>query len=346
MPLFAALLIILGVDSSNAACLGLGGDERLQNHCLLNTYSGRAIDYRTASLIDRRLRLAGSSLGLGIPSDETFSNYQSSYSTSFIMGYDSNINGGHPAKPLVVGNFTFNTDPELDLISGIFVGPTAQLGGRAIYGERKYLSYGVNGSYSFSTSTSDNIATINAHGCSLNHAVASWFVDACANHYRSQKTLATSLSNNFTFTVSNIFTTSSYNNQVKFGINHLRTKAYKHNQLLLSFDTIHPRGRFSSISLKIGKPVPEELFERVSVQGKVVFLVTNKPLTLTGKITESAGGLVFGAVRDDSSISLGLSYVVWPKLKVEFGYSYTDSTLDYFDSVTPTLGLQFVATEF
>ena len=345
---FLALAFALFHASTvSASCLGLGGDERLQNYCLLSAIDGKAIDYRTAAMIDSRLRRAGSSTGLGVPRSVPFDSSSVSFSVRPVLRYEGNINGGNPAKPLVIGNLTFNGDEALYKTSGAVVGLGASLNGRAIYGEGRYINYSLDSSYALSPSDDDRIATTSANVCSINHIAKSWYIDVCANQSRIYKTISDSSSSNLKFIASHILSSATKeHSQVKFGFNRLFADNYTQNQLILGIDTLHPSGLFTGVEATFGEAVPEQLVTRMSLAGIARLQVAGKPLTLNASFSNATGGLLFGVDRDAKSASVSASYPIWRNFNVTMGYTKTDSTIDYFDLASPILGIEFVPIKF
>lgn len=340
-------LELLLASAASASCIGLGGDERLQNYCLLNAIDGKAIDHRTAKMVDSRLRRAGSSTGLGFPRVVAFESSSMSFSVRPLLSYEANINGGNPDKPLMIGNLTFNGDEALYKTSGAVAGLGAILSGRTIYGEDKYLNYNFDTSYALSSSSDDRIATTSASVCSLNHIANSWYIDACANQSRMRKTLSDSSSSNLKLMAAYIFTSATKeHSQVKFGVNRFFADNYTQNQLVLGIDTLHPSSVFTGVEATFGEAIPEQLATRISVSGRVGLQVAGKPLTVNASFGEATGGLLFGVDRDAKSASISATYPVWRNFSATIGYTKTDSTIDYFDLDTPTLSIQFVPIEF
>ena len=127
-----------------ASCLKENAGSRLSIFCLVNSFNGKTIDLSTASLIGFNLKREGYAAGLGLPNRVDRTSIQT-YVTPTI-DYNSNINGGNPDRPLVLGGLTFTGDEEFLRREGIVAGLGAGVNGRSIYGEGKYSSYGISAS--------------------------------------------------------------------------------------------------------------------------------------------------------------------------------------------------------
>lgn len=107
-PVLRAEMLLCGVSvaifaatRSDANCLVSSPNERLSNFCMLERSDKAALSLRTVQVLDYRLKREGFSTGLGLKGrikQTTFQPYLSP-----ILKYSSNINGGNPEKPLVLG---------------------------------------------------------------------------------------------------------------------------------------------------------------------------------------------------------------------------------------------------
>ena len=82
------------------------GNERLTNHCLLETVKGKLVDEQTMQIVVFRLKREGYFGGLEKPSFQG-TLYPDIY-------YSENINGGNPNKNLVLGNLEFEGDFDIE----------------------------------------------------------------------------------------------------------------------------------------------------------------------------------------------------------------------------------------
>jgi len=343
------LIIIFYMNSVNANCLGFGAGERLENFCLLNAINGKTLDHDSAKIIDVRLRRVGRSTGLGIYIPQTKNMGNSFFSSSLkpLIRYEDNINGGNPAKPLIIGNLSFQGDEKLHKTSGFVGGLSANLNGRTIYAQRRYLDYNLSTSYALSPASSDRIAITNLRACSINHIKKLWFLDACFSQSQTNKQISNNISRGLELTTSHIFTaTGQKYNHIKFGINRLFTEDYEQNQLTLSINSLYQNNIFTGLEMALGEAVPNELSTKASLSGIVNLYLAGKPLSLSGSLRNETGGLVYGLDHDAQTVSINVSYPIRNNITVNFGYSKTNSDIDYFDRATPFFGLQFSAVQF
>ena len=96
------------------ACYMDGVQNRLANLCALDKIQGAKVDLRTLELIDYKLKLEGSSNGLGLPT-RVAANMVTNFAYP-ILSYSDDINGGNSAEPLVLGELTFDGEEELYII--------------------------------------------------------------------------------------------------------------------------------------------------------------------------------------------------------------------------------------
>lgn len=327
------------------ACYIDGVQNRLANLCALDKIQGATVDLRTLELIDYKLKLEGSSNGLGLPTRMAAST--TSKSAYPILSYSDNINGGNSPEPLVLGNLSFDGEKELYRKEGIIAGLGAGLNGRYIHGEGRYLNYGVNASYVHSPKHGLGIATGSANVSSINHIRNWWFVDAHANTSRVRKDITDDTNSNLSIVTSKVFEPSdSIYSEASFGVNRYFAKSYNQNQVLLGYKSIHANSVYSAFNLTVGDAVKNQLANRFVLSGQIVTQLANKLLKLSASYSQADGGILLGFERRDETYSISASYPLWRGLTASVGYRKTDSTIDYFDVSTPTFDIQFHSYNF
>ena len=333
------------VSPAYAACYVDGASARLSNYCALDKIQGARVDVRTAQLIDYKLKLEGSTRGLGFPT--RVKPHTSSKALYPILSFSDNINGGNSPDSLVIGNLTFEGDDALNLKEGVVAGFGAALNGRYIHGEGKYLAYGVNASYAHSPKYGLGIATTSANLSSINHIKNWWFLGAHVNTSRVRKDIIDETNSNISLVSSKVYASGENTySEASFGVNRYFAESYNQNQLLLGYKTIHANGVYSALNLNVGESVENQLATKFALSGQLTTQVVKKPLKLSASYSKADGGMLLGVARDETTISVSASYPIWKNLTASVGYRRTDSTIDYFDVSTPTFGIQFAPIQF
>ena len=333
------------VSSAYAACYVDGASTRLSNYCALDKIQGARVDVRTAQLIDYKLKLEGSTRGLGFPS--RVKPHSVSKTLYPILSYSDNINGGNSPKPLVLGNLTFDGDETLYRKEGVVAGFGAGVSGRYIHAEGKYFTYGVNASYAHSPKYGLGIATTSANLSSINHIKNWWFLNAHINTSRVRKDITDGTNSNLSLTSSKVYASGENTySEASFGVNRYFAESYNQNQLLLGYKTIYANGVYSALNFTFGESVENQLATKFALSGQVATQVAKKPLKLSASYSQADGGMLLGVARDETTIAVSASYPIWKNLTASIGYRNTDSSIDYFDVSTPTFGLQFNAIQF
>ena len=328
-----------------AACYGDGASGRLGNYCALDKIQGARVHIRTVQLIDYKLKLEGSTNGLGLPSRPAANTVHKAIYP--ILSYSNNINGGNSPEPLVLGNLTFEGDKELVRKEGVVAGFGAGVSGRYIHTEGKYLTYGVNASYAHSPKYGLGVATTSANLSSINHIKNWWYLDVHANTSRVHKDITDETNSNLSIVTSKVFEpVDSVYSEASFGINRYFAESYNQNQLQLGYKTIHANGVYSAINLTVGDAVENQLATKYALSAQIVTQLANKPLKLSASYSQADGGMLLGVERDETTMSVSASYPIWKNLTANVGYRKTDSTIDYFDVSTPIFGIQFAAVQF
>jgi hypothetical protein len=339
------MLPFLLPNSTIAACYTEGATARLSNYCAMDRIQGARVDLRTVQLIDYKLKLEGSSNGLGLPT-RVAANMVTNFAYP-ILSYSDDINGGNSAEPLVLGELTFDGEEELYRKKGIVVGLGAGLKERYIYGQGRYLNYGLNASYVHSPQHGIGIATTSANVSSINHIKNWWYLDVHANTSRMSKDITNDKSSNLTVVTSKVYSSGDNTyNEASFGVNRYFAESYNQNQLVLGYDTIHPNGVFSAVDVTFGESVKNQLASKMSLRAKVIIKLADKPLTVSASYADADGGRLLGFERSDETYSISATYNLWSNLTASVGYRTTNSTIDYFDVNTPTFGVHFSSFEF
>ena len=344
-PVWLSIFTLMAASPAVGACYIDGVQNRLANLCALDKIEGDTIDLRTVQFIDYKLKLEGSSNGLGLPTRVAAST--TSKSAHPILSYSDNINGGNSPEPLVVGNLSFDGEKELYRREGNVAGLGASLNGRYIHGEGRYLNYGLNASYAHSPKHGLGIATGSANVSSINHIRNWWFVDAHANTSRVRKDITDDTNSNLSIVTSKVFEPSdNIYSQASFGVNRYFAESYNQNQVLFGYKTIHANSVYSAFNLTVGDAVENQLATKFALSAQLVTQLMNKPLKLSASYSQADGGMLLGFERRDETYSISASYPLWRGLKASVGYRTTDSTIDYFDVNTPTFDIQFSSINF
>ena len=331
-------------SNASAFCLGGSGNERLENFCLINEINGTRVDAGTVRLVDVRLKREGYRRGLGFPI--AVPRHSIGHFATPSLRYSENVNGGDPPGPLILGNLRFDTDESRYRKKGLLAGVDAGWSGRHIYGEGRYFNHRVNGSYAHSTEHDVGVATIGANVCSINHISNWWYIDACADRSREHKDLGADDTGNVSVVGSRIFSIGSTRYaQAKLGVNRHFSNNSPQNQMVAGWETIHSNEMFTGLDLTFGESVLNQLATRFSASAKFIHQVAGKPLEVRLSFVDARGGLLFGIRRDERTHSASVGYPIMRGLHMAVGYRKTNSTIDYFDTSTPTFGVVLVASE-
>jgi hypothetical protein len=328
-----------------ANCFNGNIESRLSNFCLIANAHGHTIDVPTAARIDFNLKREGYSRGLGFPivveqtSVETY--------VSPVLDYNNNINAGNPNRPLVLGNLSFDGDPANLLKTGVVAGLSTGFNGRHIYGNGRYLDFGVSASYAHSPNHKMGIARATANVCSRNDIGKHWYVDACGDSTRLVRDLAAETTSGLTISTTKLFATNGSSfHSANLGVRRHFAETYEHKQLLLGLQTARSNGIYTAFNGALGEAVENQLVLRHSIQATVGTSLFEKPLTATLSYAYSDGGMLLGFERNDTSRSISVSYEVTPKVSVNIGYRQTKSTIDYFNTNEPTVSVQLAPIRF
>ena len=331
-------------DAAQASCIANTAETRLQSYCLIEESEGKLMLRETLMALDSRIKREGYARGLGLPG--RVAAHTSTFSITPMLDYSSNVNGGNPARPLVLGELTFDGDPDFYRKAGSLAGLGASTSGRMIYGPGRYADYSIGASYLLSPGNDAAITRVTFNACSKNQIVPLWFVDACASGSRTDREISDDLSRALTLSGVRLVKQGSSYHQFKGGLRRRFEQSYDQNQLVFEVETIRPAGFFTSIEATIGEAIENELATRQSLSATFGTSLAKRPLRATLSLSNSDGGKLLGIDRADQSQSIAISYTLTPRLTLSLGYRQTDSSIDYFDTAEPTFGIQFAPIAF
>lgn len=345
MALLSCLLLIPIPQTAIASCLNPSTDSRLQTYCLVNSSKKQRIDLQTAQIVDYRLKQEGYERGLGLPGAVKQTSF-SPYATP-IVDYSSDINGGNPNRALVLGNLTFTGDETLLRKEGLVAGFGVGANGRHIYGEGRYLDYGLGVSYAHSPEHDIGIGRAFTNLHSKNHIRNHWYVDAYASTSKLQRDLADDISSTVGVDLVKLFASEQHSyHQATVGVRRFYDEDYKQNQLTFGLKNIHSNGLYTAVNVTVGEAVKNTLATRHSLSTTVGTSLFNKPISATYAYSFADGGKLLGIEREDTSQSLTISYAVHPRVNITIGYRDTDSSIGYFSESEPIVGVQFAPIRF
>lgn len=300
----------------------------------------------SAQALDYRLKQEGYERGIGLPGkidQATFSPYAAP-----IIEYSSDINGGNPNKPLVLGSLTFVGDEDFLRKKGVLAGIGFGGNGRAIYGAGKYLDYSVGGSYTHSPKHDIGITRGFANFCSKNDIGGNFYLDGCLAASQLDKELSDETTGSATLSLAKIFSEGQNRfHQASIGLRRYFEDEYEQNQLSFRLDTLHSSDLFSSVIISLGEGVKDTLALRNSFSATVgTTSFMNKPISASFSYSFSDGGKLLGFSREESTKIVSLTYTIHPRINVSIGYRDTSSNIDYFSESEAIFGLQFAPIRF
>ena len=341
-------VLILGLlfpTTTEASCLYPNADTRLRTYCVAETLVGNAVTLNDAVLFDTLLKREGYATGLGLPNRIEQHSVQTFVTPT--VDYNTNINGGNPNRPLVLGGLEFNGDEEFLHKEGLVAGVAAGVNGRSIVGEGRYLDYGIAANYAYSPQHSLSTARANANVCSRNHIANQWYVDACGDATRLVRDLAAENTAGLTLSTAKLFATGNgAYHSTSFGVRRHYAESYQQNQLQLGWNTVRNRGAYTALIAAFGEAVTDQLSLRRSVNATVGTTVFNRALTATVGYSYSDGGRLLGFERNDTTRSINISYGLTQNLSLNVGYRSIDSTINYFSEREPVVSVQFAPLRF
>ena len=340
LPWGVLALLALTMGQSASACVS-SNDEQLQTYCLINELGQQPISRETAVAIDQKLKLQGYKNGIGLG----FINQPilTKFGVGATASYDANINGGNPEGPLKIGNLIFETDPNLYQKSGFLIGGYVNLDHRHILSEGKYITFNAGISYGLNNEHDLGVNSQHVTVCSQNHVKNWWYINACGARRNINKKLSNSSTSDISIHTKKLFqnNTKSYS-YLQAGINRLQENTYSQSQIQLEYQTVTEFGASLGVIVKVGEDVQDTLSLKNSFEMSYTKLFKDKPIEMVFRSTAYGGSQIFGIDRSDLTQSISLSIPLTRRFALSMGASKTNSSIDYYDSVNPTISLQYI----
>ena len=325
-------LIFASFALANPNCFLMQGNERLTNHCLLETVKGKLVDEQTMQIVVSRLKREGYFGGLEKPSFQG-ALYPDLY-------YSENINGGNPSKKLVLGNLEFEGDPDLVAEEGLVIGLNASGSGRRTIGIGRYVDGNANLSYGFSPEHDLSIKSINFAVCSKNRVKGNVHADLCVSANELNKQITKDSTQAIKASISKLsFVDFGAFNEGRLSIIRWTTDDYSQNQFEASVDAIHPDNLATSFRLKVGQQLTDQLALKYGFGISTTTVLDGRKYTFGVNYEYSDGGMLFGVNRSDRSTNVSVSTNLETSTMLSVGYWERDSSINYFDQGYPTIRL-------
>ena len=325
-------LIFASVALANPNCFLMQSNERLTNHCLLESVKGKLVDEQTMQIVVSRLQREGYFGGLDKPSFNGVL-FPDVY-------YSENINGGNPNKKLVLGNLEFDGDPNLIAKEGLMIGLNASGSGRQTIGTGRYLDGHANFSYGFSPEHDLSIQSANFSLCSKNRFKDNVHADLCVSSSKLDKQITTDSTKSIKASVSKLsFVDLGAFNEGRLSILRLSTDDYSQNQFEASVDAIHRDNLATSFRLKVGQGVTGQLALKYGFGISSTTILVGRKYTFGVNHEYSDGGMLFGVNRSDRSTNISVSTHLNTSTMLKVGYWERNSSINYFDQRYPTIRL-------
>lgn len=341
----ALAITLLSPTLSHAFCAQPSADSRLQAYCLSNMLTWTATNVQSAQALDYRLKQEGYDRGIGLPG--VVRRYSFSPYITPIVEFSSDINGGNPNKPLVLGSLTFVGDARFYRKRGIVAGLGFGGNGRAIIGQGKYIDYSAGVSYAHSPTHDIGILRGFANICSKNDIGGNFYLEGCLNANQINRDLSDETRGSATISLAKIFSEGQNRfHQASVGLRRYFENEYEQNQLTFGLQTVHSVDLFSSLSISLGENVKDTLALNNLFSASIGTNFLNRPVSASVSYSYSDGGRLLGFSRDETVRIISLSYSVNPRINVSIGYRETSSNISYFAESETFVGFQFVPIRF
>jgi hypothetical protein len=169
------------------ACNLLFASPRLSAKCSLELVAGSRLSEAQYSSIEDNLEQIGA-----FPADTQFPKLDSEAHASMRLGYQKDLNGGNPDKPLVIAGIPFYSSDQHKREEGATIGPAAALNFSASWDQERLVVLDLEASHDASVTSPSSIFYKQIELCSLNYLASDFYLDLCSSKSETQKEYSTS----------------------------------------------------------------------------------------------------------------------------------------------------------
>ena len=324
-----ALLCVLCLCFSPAyACL-TNAPERLRLRCQLDEVNGKAIEAQDFYNLDYALKRVGYESGLGLK--HRLDKFQPIWGAGIGFVKESNINGGNPDKPLVLGNLTFLSDSNRLLKHDYAITPSVNFSGRIIFGVERLIDINVQGSKALGIKTGASISRSSVNICSKN-SVGNWlYIDACSTLRTERKALNNQSTQTDELQLERL--TSLGSTYYAFAVKLISSSLNNARQL----------GHAVSVTRMTGEAANSiEIFKADVIDGQhrltASVLATHQtkflgsPMALTLSHAKSTGGRLLGTRLEETTRTMQISFEPIKRYRFTLGHTKNQSDISYFST--------------
>lgn len=333
--LIFALMAFCGAATQSIACSGPTSDEIMSLRCNLEFVAGKVINQNEVEILNSKLRRNGY-----LPLDGSFkpTYHTTNITITPVINYEPNINGGNPARNLVVGGLEFISDPEHFKVAGLTGGLKFQVDGR--YAKPGGLVVDVKTQSSRQRAIDFPNFSILDQTVSLcfRTQLSSWNLSRICQEYLYLKKDLSSATFNNTSVGQYVYSTSkntTFLNSLEFV--HERG-GYNFDSVNLTHRTIdfNGTGYMANATWKRSRTLSGVRERKVGITSSLDFHVFKEIGLENTEITHQP---FLGIERKDSSWTVTTRLQVMNNAAFRLGYTKLNSTIDYFDDEYPFASL-------
>lgn len=331
-----ALIAFGCAATQTVACSGPAADEVMSLRCNLEFVAGKVINNYELEALNSKLRSNGY-LPLDGSSKPTYGT--SSVTLTPIVNYEPNINGGNPAKNLVVGGLEFVSDPAHFKVAGLTGGLKLQIDGRYAHTGGLVIDVKANSSLQRAIEFPNFSILDQTVSLCFRTQISSWNLSRiCQEHLYVKKDLSSATLNNTS--IGQYVYSTSKNKTFLHSLEFVHESGgYNFDSMNLTHRTIdfNGAGYTANATWKRSRTISGVRERKVGITSSLDFhvfkeiglentLVTHQPL--------------LGTERRDSSWTITTRLQVSDSVTFSLGYAKLNSTIDYFDDEYPFASLK------
>lgn len=271
-----------------------------------------------------------------------------SLSVAPVLRYSENINGGNPDGVLRLGNLEFTGDPELERKPGLLAGGRVGFEARHVFDDGRYLDFDLGASAQYSPRYDRWVTSGYSAICSKNHVGNWWFVDGCYQASYKKRELTEDFEQTASLSGSKVFMSGwGRFHEASLGLKTTFVEGEEETLVTGALETLHAAGFSSHLGLEVGIDAFEDrLSTDMRISAGVAGDLFDRRVSLRVNYEFLTGGKILGYSRSDEEWDISVGVEVREGLYATLGYSVSNSSIDYFDQMTPTASIRFAPIRF
>lgn len=257
-----------------------------------------------------------------------------------VLRYDGNINGGVLQDSFTLNGFVFDAAPDFKAKAGGVAGLSGGAVARVAWANGRYAEARISAEGVWSPEHRIGRSNAELALCSRNHLRGWTFVDLCHSISGSSRALASSLSQDSTLSITQLFQMGNAYHELTAELAQAQYDIGDQASVKLTWGAVWNKAA-TKLSLTRYAPVPGETALQNRVAADVQWRVNGRSVGVGVWHQRADGGAFLGQPRSDTASGISVTYQLRPGTTAQIGYMVNHSSVDFFDHAQASVNLRF-----